>query len=243
MKTQVIPAIDLMNGKCVRLNQGNFEKARYYPQTPVEMARRFEDAGFQYLHLVDLDRASESELNNEEIIREIVSSSQMKVDVGGGIRSFNQAMSLLESGVMEINLGSMPFASNLEYQKCLDFIEKDRLILSADVKNEMVCYEGWKIQSERSVFDYIEENLEKGIEKVSVTSIYRDGTFAGPDLFLYKKLRKAFPEVKLVASGGVNSMEDIFALNDLNIDFVIVGKAIFEDRIDLNDLIRFQNAV
>jgi len=233
---RVIPAIDIIEGKCVRLTQGDYAQKKVYNENPSEIARQFEDAGFRYLHLVDLDGAKAGKVINWKVIESITQNTSLRVDFGGGIKTDDEIEKLFDSGIRQVNLGSIAVKNA---SKVTDWIRKfgaEKIILSADVKDETIAIHGWQEKSSVDIYSFISDYLKEGLQYVTCTDISTDGTLQGPNVNLYQKLMKQFPSIKLVASGGVGSMEDVIALQNINVDGVIIGKAIYENKINLNEL-------
>ncbi len=233
---RIIPAIDLIDGKCVRLTQGDYAQKKIYNENPVEVAKSFEDAGLKYLHLVDLDGAKAGKVTNWKVVESITSNTNLYVDFGGGIKTEEEIKKLFDLGVKQVNLGSIAIKEPKKVYQWIDTFGPDKIILSADVKGEQIAISGWQENSEVSINDFILDYQSAGIQYVTCTDISTDGMLNGPNLNLYEKLLKHFPELMIIASGGVSSMEDLYALRKAGVDGVIVGKAIYEGRIDLYDL-------
>jgi phosphoribosylformimino-5-aminoimidazole carboxamide ribotide isomerase len=235
---RIIPAIDIIDGKCVRLRQGDYDQKKIYNENPLEVARQFEDAGIEYLHLVDLDGAKAGRVTNWKTIEAIAGQTSLDVDFGGGIKTEEELIRLFELGVKQINLGSIA-VKNPELVK--EWISKfsSRIILSADVKEEMVAISGWMEDSKVSITDFLKTYHSYGVEYVTCTDIATDGMLQGPNVALYQKLTNHFPTIKVIASGGVSSIEDLHKLSETNVDGVIIGKAIYEGRITVSDLAVF----
>lgn len=235
-QTRIIPAIDLIDGKCVRLEKGNYEKKKIYHADPLEVAKNFEAHGIQYLHLVDLDGAKAGKLVNHKVIEEICSKTNLSVDIGGGIKSEEDVKIAMNSGVKQINIGSMAVKNPERFKQWISSFGSEMLILSADVFEGMVAINGWQTVTDIRLEDFIQAYLEAGIKTVVCTDISRDGMLGGPAVGLYNDLMTEFPEMKLVASGGVSSIDDVIQLIDNQLDGVIIGKAIYEGRISLEEL-------
>ena len=233
---RIIPAIDIIDGKCVRLTQGDYAQKRVYNENPLEIAKSFEDAGLQYLHLVDLDGAKAGKVINWNVIDSITKHTSLIVDFGGGIKTDEEISKLFEAGVKQVNLGSVAVKHPDSVQRWIEIYGSDRIILSADVKNEKIAISGWLEDSSISIDDFIRDYLRKGIRYITCTDISTDGMLQGPNVALYRKLLETFPEIKLIASGGVSSLNDLRDLQKINVDGVIIGKAIYEGRISLSDL-------
>jgi phosphoribosylformimino-5-aminoimidazole carboxamide ribotide isomerase len=237
---RIIPAIDLIDGKCVRLTQGDYAKKTVYNENPVDVALEFQQAGLKYLHLVDLDGAKAGKVINWEVVRKITSETTLTVDFGGGIKTDEEIEKLFELGVAQVNLGSVAVKDKVKVISWAKRFGADKIILSADVKNEMIAIHGWQENSTLNIYDFISSYLEHGLTYVTCTDISTDGMLTGPNTTLYEKLLTEFKQIKLVASGGVGRLEDVAALHKLQVDGVIIGKAIYEGKVQLTDLANFQ---
>lgn len=237
---RIIPAIDIIDGKCVRLTQGDYAQKKVYNENPLEVARMFEEAGLKYLHLVDLDGAKAGKVANWKVIESVCAHTNLKVDFGGGVKTEDEVRRLFASGVAQINLGSIAVKNPGMVHAWIQEYGSDKIILSADVKDEQIAISGWLESSALSIVDFIGDYLKRGIRYVTCTDISTDGMLQGPNTGLYAKLMKAFPSIKLIASGGVSGMDDLVALKKINVDGVIVGKAIYEGKVKLEELVRHQ---
>lgn len=233
---RIIPAIDIMDGKCVRLTQGDYAQKKIYNENPLEVAKSFEDAGLKYLHLVDLDGAKAGKVTNWKVAEDICAGTNLIVDFGGGIKKEEELTRLFDIGISQVNLGSIAVKNSKTVFQWIDKFGGEKIILSADVRDEMIAISGWQESAKIDIFDFIQMYILKGISYVTCTDIRTDGTLAGPNIDLYKKINQRFNSTKLIASGGVGSMDDLKALQKTNVDGVIVGKAIYEGRIVLNEL-------
>lgn len=233
-----IPAIDIIDGKCVRLTQGDYAQKKVYNENPLEVARSFEEAGIRYLHLVDLDGAKAGKVTNWEVVRNITSNTSLNVDFGGGIKTDQEIADLFACGVKQVNLGSIAVKEPDKVKQWITKFGADKIILSADVKDEMVAISGWMEDSRLNVFDFIRSYVQQGIRYVTCTDISTDGMLSGPNTALYKKILKTFPGLKLIASGGVGTLEDLTILKETGVEGVIVGKAIYEGKVTLQDLVK-----
>jgi phosphoribosylformimino-5-aminoimidazole carboxamide ribotide isomerase len=234
---RILPAIDIIDGRCVRLTQGDYAQKKVYNENPVEVAQQFEQAGLKYLHLVDLDGAKAGKVINWNVVESIIKHTSLTVDFGGGIKSDAEIERLMTVGVSQVNVGSVAVK---EKDKVFGWIKRfgsGKIILSADVKNEEIAIHGWQSNSGLNLFDLVQEYLENGIEYVTCTDIQTDGMLKGPNTGLYKKLIQRFPTLKIVASGGVSSLDDLIQLKQSGVDGAIVGKAIYEERIQVTDLV------
>ena len=231
---KVIPAIDLIDGKCVRLTQGDYTTKKVYSEDPVAAARRFEQEGAKYLHLVDLDGARTGAIVNWKVAERITAQTQLEVDFGGGIKKSDEIRTLLSLGIRQVNVGSIAIKQPELVVSWIEEFGAEKIILSADVKGENVQIHGWQNNTSAKVMDLIAGYLGKGITFVACTDIDNDGMMGGPNVALYKKIATAFPAIRLIASGGVSGLGDLAALNKLGVYGAIVGKAIYETNIPLN---------
>ncbi|HEX5168998.1 MAG TPA: 1-(5-phosphoribosyl)-5-[(5-phosphoribosylamino)methylideneamino]imidazole-4-carboxamide isomerase [Cyclobacteriaceae bacterium] len=236
---RIIPAIDVIDGKCVRLTQGDYAKKKVYNENPLEVAKMFEDAGIIDLHLVDLDGAKAGKVVNWKVAESICSNTKLNVDFGGGIKKKEEITTLLNIGIRQVNLGSIAVKDPEQVFSWLDEFTSEKIILSADVKNETIAISGWLESGKVELFDFINQYVAKGIKHVACTDISVDGMLTGPNLSLYKKLQKSFPNLRIIASGGVGTMEHLLQLRAANVFGVIIGKAIYEGRITMKELIKF----
>ena len=229
----VIPAIDIIDGNVVRLSKGDYDLKTQYSSNPVDMAKRFEDAGLSYLHLVDLDGAKGGKPENLNVLEAIVSKTNLSVDFGGGIKTHESLKAVLSSGAKAVDLGSI-------YSWIAEF--KDSLILSADSLHGFISISGWQESTKLDVIDFIHSYALKGLDKVVATDISRDGMLSGPSFGLYEKILKRLPNEKLIASGGVASYGDIIKCKTLGLFGVIVGKAYYEGRVSLKEMKEAESA-
>lgn len=236
---RIIPAIDIIDGKCVRLSQGDYDQKKIYNENPVGVAKSFEDAGLENLHVVDLDGAKAGKVTNWKVIEAIVSQTRLHVDFGGGIKTEDEIERLFSCGVRQINLGSIAVKNRVLVYDWLQKLGGNKIILSADVKDEMVAISGWMENSTLNVEDLISDYQAQGIRFVTCTDISTDGMLSGPNVELYKRILVRFPGLNLIASGGVSGMADLRQLRDAGVEGVIVGKAIYEQRITLKELQEF----
>lgn len=234
---RIIPAIDIIDGKCVRLTQGDYAQKVIYSEDPLEMARSFENAGLTHLHLVDLDGAKNGKVTNWKVVEAIAKNTKLKVDFGGGIKTRDEVSKLLQAGVEQVNLGSIAVH---EPDKVIAWMEEfgaDSIILSADVKNEFISINGWQDKSTINIVTFLRDYVHRGIVNVTCTDISTDGMLTGPNFELYEKLLLSFPQLIVIASGGVSCLDDLIELKRIGVDGVIVGKAIYEGKIKLEELI------
>lgn len=233
---RIIPAIDLIDGKCVRLTQGDYAQKKVYNENPLDVAKSFEDQGLQYLHLVDLDGAKAGKVTNWKVVESITTHTKLVVDFGGGIKTDDEIKKLFERGVQQVNLGSIAVKEPQKVIRWIDEFGADKIILSADVKNNTIAISGWQESSSLNISNFLRDYIQNGIEYVTCTDISTDGMLTGPNIELYKTLILSFPQLHLVASGGVGTMDDLQELKRIGVDGVIVGKAIYEGRVKLEEL-------
>lgn len=233
---RIIPAIDIIDGKCVRLSQGDYDQKKIYHENPLEVARSFEEAGLHYLHLVDLDGAKAGKVTNWKVVEAITSQTQLHVDFGGGIKTQQEIEQLFALGIKQVNLGSIAVKQPEQVQQWITAFGPDKIILSADAKHEKIAIGGWQEDSSIALDEFIGDYVQKGIQYITCTDISTDGMLAGPNTALYKKLIQQFPDIKLIASGGVSSHADLVALKETGVNGVIIGKAIYEGRVTLAEL-------
>jgi phosphoribosylformimino-5-aminoimidazole carboxamide ribotide isomerase len=236
---QIIPAIDIIDGKCVRLTQGDYSQKKIYNEHPLEVAKQFEDAGLQRLHLVDLDGAKQKAVKNWKVLEAIASKTKLIIDFGGGITSENDVKIVFESGAKLATVGSIAVKNEFEFVKWLLIFGADQFLLGADVKDKMIAIHGWLETTDKSIFDFIKNYIDKGVQQIFCTDVSKDGKLEGPSTDLYKEIIKEFPGLHFIASGGVASMKDLESLKDAGCDGVIIGKAIYENRITLDELKTF----
>ena len=232
---RIIPAIDIIDGKCVRLSKGDYETKKIYNENPVEVAKEFEDFGIQYLHLVDLDGAKAKKIINQKVIENIAKNTNLIVDFGGGIRSEEDLQKAFDSGAKKVTLGSIAVVNP---ELCLAWLEKfgaEKLILGADCLDRKIKTSGWLENSETDVVDFIKEYQKKGFKEVVCTDISKDGMLQGPSTALYQEII-GNSTIELVASGGISNIEDVQKMKKIGCAGTIIGKAIYEGRISLEDL-------
>ncbi len=233
---RIIPAIDIIEGRCVRLEQGDYSRKKIYDKDPLELAKQLEGQGFGYLHLVDLDGAKAGKPINMKILEKICNQTHLVVDYGGGVKDTAALSRVFDNGARQVTAGSIAVKNPEEVGSWLEQFGSERIILGADVKDMTVFINGWKTESEWQLFPFLEFYLEKGIQYVVCTDISRDGLLEGSAVELYKEILKAFPTLKLIASGGVNSAEDLGLLQNAGLDGAIVGKALLENRITIDQI-------
>ena len=232
----IIPAIDIISGRCVRLTRGDYNSKREYSAKPLEIAKAYEDAGCQYLHLVDLDGAKSSHIVNYHTLELIASHTNLIIDFGGGLKSDDDLRIAFECGAWKITGGSVAIKSPTTMQNWLSTYGSEKIVLGADSRDGMIATNGWTEGSTQRVIPFIKEWTDRGITQTISTDINCDGTLSGPSLSLYSDILNEIPQLYLIASGGVGSMDDIYALDRINVPAVIVGKALYEGKITLKDL-------
>lgn len=236
---QIIPAIDIIDGKCVRLTQGDYSQKKIYNEDPLEVALQFEDAGLKRLHLVDLDGARQKSVRNWKVLEKIAGKTKLLIDFGGGITSEKDVRIVLDSGAILATVGSIAVKDPVEFEKWLLVFGADKFLLGADTRNKKIAIHGWTETTELSVFNFIEKYLAAGVKQMFCTDISKDGKLEGPSVELYKEIIERFNDLEFIASGGVSEISDLEKLRDIGCRGAIVGKAIYENRIQLNDLKQF----
>lgn len=236
---QIIPAIDLIDGKCVRLTQGDYEQKKIYNENPVEVAKQFEDAGIKYLHLVDLDGAKAKKVINWKVLESIATQTTLHIDFGGGVQSDQDIQQVFDSGAKQVTGGSIAIKNPEMFENWLSKYGGEKLILGADAKNEKIAISGWQEGTDVSVYDFVDNYVGKGIKYTISTDVAKDGLLQGPSFDLYEKLQSRCPNLHIIASGGVSKMADIEQLNEMSLFGVIVGKAIYEGFISMEDIRKF----
>jgi len=232
----IIPAMDIIEGKCVRLVQGNFNLKKVYDTDPLDMAKYFEDQGFQHLHVVDLDGARKKTIINWKILESITKNTSLKVDFGGGIYHESDINLAFQCGTQQVTVGSI---AALNENLTLSWLKKygsDKIILGADTRNEKICISGWQEETQLDLIGFLSKYYEKGIQYTICTDIQRDGALQGPAINLYHKIKLKLPGLYLIASGGVSTIADIHTLNRLGVEGIIIGKALYEGKIKVQDL-------
>ena len=236
MNIELIPAIDIINGQCVRLTKGDYNQKKVYNDNPVEVAKHFEELGFKRLHVVDLDGAKSKHIVNDGVLREITKATNLTVDFGGGIKTKNDIEKAFEAGASMVTIGSVAVTNRQLFLEWIEMYGAERLILGADVRNGKISINGWKEDSSEELLPFLKQYVDKGVRNVLCTEISKDGTLQGPATNLYKDIMKAYPQLHLIASGGVSSNEDITDLNNAGIPAVVFGKAFYEGKIDIKSL-------
>lgn len=233
---ELIPAIDLIGGKCVRLTKGDYDTQKVYNEDPVAVAREFEEYGFKRLHVVDLDGARSKHVVNHKVLERMAQATNLVIDFGGGIKTDEDIRIATESGAQMVTVGSVAVTRPDLFLGWLQQLGSERIILGADVKNGRISINGWKEDSSDELIPFLDKYIQKGVQKVLCTEISKDGTLQGPATTLYREIMTQFPQCHLIASGGVSSMNDLKELDQAGIPAVVFGKAIYEGRIALKDL-------
>ena len=236
---RIIPAIDIIEGKCVRLSKGDYNTKKVYNENPLEIAKQFEAHGIQHLHLVDLDGAKSKHIVNYKILEEIASKTKLKIDFGGGLKSDEDLRIAFESGAKQITGGSIAVKDKSLFSSWIHQYGNEKIILGADAKEEKIAISGWQEDSKEELIPFIQEYQEKGIQYVICTDISKDGMLEGPSFQLYQKILEECQGVKLIASGGISTFEELPKLAELGCEGTIIGKAIYENRISLKQLEKY----
>ncbi len=236
---EIIPAIDIIDGKCVRLTQGDYAQKTVYNENPLEVAKEFEAAGVKRLHLVDLDGAKAGTVQNWKVLQSIAANTSLVIDFGGGIKQDKDLAIVFESGAAYATIGSLAVKSPDVFVSWLEAYGADKFLLGADVKDKKIAIAGWLETTEINIIDFLGDYLSKGVQQVFCTDVSKDGKLEGPSLALYQEILASYPQTYFIASGGVSSMEDLQALDAIGCSGAIVGKAIYEGRITLDELKTF----
>jgi len=234
---EIIPAIDIINGQCVRLTQGDYQQKKVYNKDPLEVAKQFEAAGIKRLHLVDLDGAKSRHIVNHHVLEKIATQTNLIIDFGGGLKSNEDVHIAFESGAHQITGGTIAVKNKDLFLSWIEQYGGEKIILGADVKDQKIAVHGWQEASDIDLFDFLADYIKQGIQYVICTDISKDGMLEGAANNLYKKIIKTFPELKLIASGGVANMQDLIDLKSLGCYGAITGKAIYEGRVSLKELV------
>jgi phosphoribosylformimino-5-aminoimidazole carboxamide ribotide isomerase len=232
----IIPAIDIVDGKCVRLTEGDYSQQKIYNENPLEVAKQFEDAGLKRLHLVDLDGAKAGAVKNWKVLETIAGKTSLVIDFGGGIKTEVDVKIVFDSGAALATVGSIAIKNEDEFVKWLLQFGTDKFLLGADVKNEKIAVGGWIETTDIWIYDFIEKYINHGVRQIFCTDVSKDGRLEGPATDLYKSITMKFPELYFIASGGVSSMKDLDDLQQAGCHAAIIGKAIYENRVSLKDL-------
>jgi phosphoribosylformimino-5-aminoimidazole carboxamide ribotide isomerase len=235
----IIPAIDIIDGKCVRLTQGDYNQKKEYNEHPLEVAKRFEDAGLKRLHLVDLDGAREKKVRNWKVLETIAAKTSLAIDFGGGIAAEKDVQIVFDSGAAFATVGSVAVKNETEFTRWLLIFGANKFLLGADVKERKIVIHGWVEATDKPVLDFIDHYSGKGVQQIFCTDVSKDGKLEGPSVDLYREIIGRFPQLYFIASGGVSSLEDLHALEEIGCKAAIIGKAIYENRLTLSDLKEF----
>ena len=235
----IIPAIDILDGKVVRLMKGDFATAKSYSEHPLDQAKVYNDYSFEQVHIVDLSGSKEGKISTIKIIEEIKQKTKLKIEFGGGIRSIHDASYLLSIGVDQIVIGSLPFVNRLEFERVVQIVSPDKIIIAADTKRGEIVMKGWSENSALEISVYITQCIGYGLNNFLITDIDKDGMLEGPNFRLYQNLKDIFPDIFIIASGGISNMNDLIRLDELKCSAAIVGKAIYENKISLKELAEF----
>lgn len=233
---RIIPAIDIINGECVRLSKGDYNKKTVYSKNVLDVAKNFEDNGIQFLHLVDLDGAKQNRIINYKILEQISTQTNLIIDFGGGLKSEEDIKIAFENGAKQVTLGSVAIKNPELFLKSLEKYGSEKIILGADARKEKIAISGWLEESESNIYDFIKEKIKIGIQYVISTDIDKDGMLEGPSFDLYEKIIGENPDIKLIASGGITSASDLEKVKSIGCEGAIIGKALYENRITFKDL-------
>lgn len=236
---EIIPAIDIIDGKCVRLSQGNYQTKKIYSESPADVGKQFEDAGIKRLHMVDLDGAKQGKIINIKTLEKVVSQTNLKIDFGGGIKTTKDVQTVLNAGAAFFNIGSIAVKQPAIVEEWISNFGSEKILLGADVKDENIMINGWQEPANINLITYISAYINKGINNIFCTDISKDGLLQGASTDLYEKILKAFPQLNLIASGGVSSINDVDKVNAVGCSGVIIGKALYEGRIKLKQLKKY----
>jgi phosphoribosylformimino-5-aminoimidazole carboxamide ribotide isomerase len=232
----IIPAMDIIDGQCVRLTKGDFDTKKVYDNDPVAVAQRFEDIGVKRLHMVDLDGARTKQVVNQAVLEEVANKTGLEIDFGGGVQSDEDIRIVFDCGAKQVTAGSVSVKNPQIVKSWLDKYEIEKIILGADVKERMIAISGWQEKTNLNIEDFLENHVRQGFKYVICTDISRDGVLEGPAIELYEELKSKFSSIYLIASGGVGVIDDLSRLADMGADGVIIGKALYEGRIKLEEL-------
>ena len=236
---QIIPAIDIIEGKCVRLTVGDYAQKKIYNEDPLEVAKAFEGIGLMRLHLVDLDGAKAGEVVNWKVLEKLANQTQLKIDFGGGIKTEATLKTVLDTGATYATIGSLAVKSPEIFQEWIARFGAKVFMLGADVFEEKIAIGGWLEKTNITVFDFMKSYMQKGVKQIFCTDIKKDGKLEGPSIELYQKILEQFPDLQLIASGGVSSLDDLIQLEEIGCSAAIVGKAIYENKITISELANF----
>jgi phosphoribosylformimino-5-aminoimidazole carboxamide ribotide isomerase len=233
---QIIPAIDIIDGKCVRLTQGDYAQKKIYNENPLEVAKQFEDAGLQRLHLVDLDGAKAGAVQNWKVLETLATKTNLIIDFGGGIKTEKDVQIVFNSGAALATVGSIAVKNEALFVSWLQQFGANKFLLGADVKDEKITIGGWLQTTDILIYNFIEKYIQHGVQQIFCTDVSKDGKLEGPSIDLYKNIIRKFPDLHFIASGGVANVDDLKQLTEIGCKGVIIGKAIYEGRIKISDL-------
>lgn len=233
---QIIPAIDIIDGKCVRLTQGDYAQKKIYNENPLEVAKQFEDAGLQRLHLVDLDGAKAGAVQNWKVLETLATRTNLIIDFGGGIKTEKDVQIVFNSGAALATVGSIAVKNEALFVSWLQQFGANKFLLGADVKDEKITIAGWLQTTNILIYNFIEKYIQHGVQQIFCTDVSKDGKLEGPSIDLYKNIIQKFPDLHFIASGGVANVDDLKQLTEIGCKGVIIGKAIYEGRIKISDL-------
>jgi len=236
---QIIPAIDIIDGKCVRLTQGDYNQKKEYYKDPLDAAKQFEDHGIKRLHLVDLDGAKNKKITNHKVLERIANQTSLVIDFGGGLQSDEDLMIAFNSGASQITGGSIAIKNESLFSEWITKYGSEKIILGADARDNKIAVSGWQEVTDVKIIPFLEKYINKGLKYIISTDVAKDGLLQGPSFDLYKEIKANFSDTFLIASGGVASMQDIIDLNEMGIEGVIVGKAFYEGKVSLKDFEQF----
>lgn len=235
---EIIPAIDIIEGKCVRLTHGDYAQKKVYNEHPLEVARQFEDAGIKRLHLVDLDGAKAGSVKNWKVLETIAAKTTLVIDFGGGLKTEKDVQIVFDCGAALATVGSIAVKDPEAFTAWLKKFTPSRFLLGADVKKEKITVSGWTEQTDIWIYDFIRQYMDRGIQQIFCTDVAKDGALEGPSVELYKAIVQEFPSLHFIASGGVSSLDDLYALEEAGCKGAIIGKAIYEGRVSLTELVK-----
>jgi phosphoribosylformimino-5-aminoimidazole carboxamide ribotide isomerase len=237
----IIPALDIIDGKCVRLTQGDFNKVKVYDTNPLDVALRFVEMGIKRLHMVDLDGAKQGQICNLPVLEAIAKNTSLVIDYGGGIKTSADVESIFNAGASMVSVGSMAFKDPMTFFNWIQYFGNDKVLLGADSKNEELMINGWQTSAEILIYDFIGQNIAAGVTQIFCTDVASDGAMKGPSFNLYYKILQRYPELHLIASGGVSRFKDITELEKIGCKGVIVGKSLYENKISLEEINKYTN--
>jgi phosphoribosylformimino-5-aminoimidazole carboxamide ribotide isomerase len=236
---QIIPAIDIIDGKCVRLTEGDYSQKTEYAYSPLDLAKMYQDNGIERLHLVDLDGAKAGRVTNWKVAASIAEQTNLIIDFGGGVKTIEEARRILDLNIAFVTVGSIAAKQPEVFEHWINEFGAEKFMLGADVRGENIMISGWMEKSDLQLFPFLKNYIDLGIRNVFCTDVSKDGRLEGPSTDLYQRIKTSFPELKLIASGGVSQMNDLYDLEQAGCDGVIIGKAIYENRITIEELKKF----